>query len=393
MTNCDVTILGAGPYGLAAGAHLQQVRGLDVRIFGEPMWFWKNRMPTGMLLRSSWEASHIADPKSALTLDAYRMVSGNHVSSPVSLERFIDYGLWFQRNAIPNLDQRKIATIELDLHNFRLTLADGEVFKSRRVVIAGGICPFAWRPPEFANLPSELASHSSEHQDLSRFAGKKVLVIGGGQGALESGALLHEGSADVEIMVRATQINWLGWKKRIKNWGPIYNILYSWSDVGPAGISRIVSIPDLLMKFPRHFQDRLRRRSIRPGGAAWLPARLRGVPVLTGKFVVSAAPFGGRVRLILNDRTERVVDHVLLGTGYRMDITRYGFITPDILHRLQCSGGFPKLVSGFESSVSGLHFLGAPAAWTYGPLMYFVAGTKYAARTLTRHIFTGKGSA
>jgi hypothetical protein len=54
--------------------------------------------------------------------------------------------------------------------------------------------------------------------------------------------------------------------------------------------------------------------------------------------------------------------------------------------RLDRRDGFPKLASGLESSIPGLHFLGAPSAWTFGPLMYFVAGTQYAARALTRAI-------
>ena len=38
---CDVVILGAGPYGLSAGAHLRNIKGLEVRVVGEPMDFWK----------------------------------------------------------------------------------------------------------------------------------------------------------------------------------------------------------------------------------------------------------------------------------------------------------------------------------------------------------------
>jgi FAD-dependent urate hydroxylase len=88
----DVGIVGAGPYGLAA-AHLRQLKGLVVSVFGEPMRSWRTAMPAGMLLRSAWSASHIADPKASLTLDAYKIVSGNHLASPIALERFIDYGL------------------------------------------------------------------------------------------------------------------------------------------------------------------------------------------------------------------------------------------------------------------------------------------------------------
>ena len=63
MTTYDVTIIGAGPYGLSAGAFLKS-KGLGVRVFGKPMEFWADKMPKGMLLRSPREASTIADPGS-----------------------------------------------------------------------------------------------------------------------------------------------------------------------------------------------------------------------------------------------------------------------------------------------------------------------------------------
>ncbi|MEA2423923.1 MAG: hypothetical protein QOH13_333, partial [Thermoleophilaceae bacterium] len=66
-STCDVAVVGAGPYGLAAAAHLRAEDGLTVRVFGEPMSFWERQMPVGMLLRSPREASHISDPAGALT--------------------------------------------------------------------------------------------------------------------------------------------------------------------------------------------------------------------------------------------------------------------------------------------------------------------------------------
>jgi cation diffusion facilitator CzcD-associated flavoprotein CzcO len=382
MTILDVAILGAGPYGLAAGAHLRQIKGLEVRAFGDPMAFWKNQMPAGMLLRSSWEASTIADPENALTLDVYRSASTNHLSAPVSLERFVEYGLWFQRNSVPGLDRRKITQIEAEPNSFRMILEDGEEIQSRRVVVAGGIGPFARRPPEFAALPPALASHTSEHQDLRIFRGKQVAVIGGGQSALESAALLYEAGADVEIIARTPQFHWLGWKAKLQQLGPVSKIFYSWTDVGPPGISRLVSLPILLRQLPRETQDRLRKRSIRPAGAHWLPPRLQNVRFTPGTLVTSAVETGGRLRLALNDSTERLVDHALLGTGYRVEASRYSFLSRNIVEHLQITDGFPVLGRGFESSIPGLHFLGAPAAWSYGPLMYFVSGTRFAGRTL-----------
>jgi hypothetical protein len=116
------------------------------------------------------------------------------------------------------------------------------------------------------------------------------------------------------------------------------------------------------------------------------------VPLTTGPRVVSPAESGGRLRLTLDDRSERVVDHAILGTGYRVDATRYSFLSDNIVSQLRRTDGFPQLGPGFESSVPGLHFLGAPAAWSFGPLMYFVSGTRFAARKLTSHIANNQKS-
>ena len=56
------------------------------------------------------------------------------------------------------------------------------------------------------------------------------------------------------------------------------------------------------------------------------------------------------------------------------------------LKHVCCTDGYPELARGLESSVPGLHFLGAPAAWSFGPLMRFVSGTGYTARALTRSL-------
>jgi FAD-dependent urate hydroxylase len=388
MATCDITIVGAGPYGLAAGAHLRQIKSLEVRVFGEPMEFWNSHMPEGMLLRSPWSASHISDPHTALTMDAFRDATGNHIPAPIPLDRFVEYGLWFQRQAVPEIDRRKINRIERESGGFRLTLDDGEQIHSHRVVIAAGIGSFARRLPQFENVPSEFVTHASDQRDVHRFAGKRVVVIGAGQSALESAALMHEAGADVEVIVRAPSVHWLGWRARLQKLGPLAQVLYSPYDIGPAGVSRIVAAPDFLKYFPRGLQDRFRVRALRPAGARWLLNRCKGIPITTGRFIVSAVPSGGKLRIQMDDGSLRHVDHILLGTGYRVDISRYPFLPQELSQSLSQVNGFPKLTSGFESSVLGLHFLGAPSAWNFGPLMYFVAGTDYAARMLAGYIAT-----
>jgi FAD-dependent urate hydroxylase len=95
---------------------------------------------------------------------------------------------------------------------------------------------------------------------------------------------------------------------------------------------------------------------------------------------------GDRVKVRLDDGTDRVVDHILLGTGYKVDIKKYDFLAPELMKSIDTFDGFPRLGPGLESSVAGLHIVGAPAAWSFGPLMQFVSGAGYASRALSRCI-------
>jgi hypothetical protein len=348
------------------------------------MAFWENQMPAGMCLRSNWGASHIADPKQELTLDAYCRHNGNHLAKPIPLDRFVDYGRWYQSQAVRDLEKRGVASIDTDADGFKVRMADGEEFTARRVVVAAGISAFAARPAEFAGIPSSLASHTSEHKALRKFAGQRVAVIGAGQSALESAALLKENGIQVEVIARAKTLNWVGLHARLHHLGLISKMMYSTRDVGPAGISRLVAMPHLFRRFPRGFQERTAYRAIRPAGAGWLQPRIADLPITLGRKVKSAAVAGSQLRLQLDDATERLVDHALLATGFRVDVSRYPFLSPSLSKQLKIVNGFPVLKRGLESSIPGLHFVGKPAAWSFGPLLGFVSGAEFASNELVR---------
>jgi FAD-dependent urate hydroxylase len=384
MPDTDVAIVGAGPYGLAAAAHLRGA-GVDVRVLGDPMSFWRS-MPAGMLLRSNWTATSIADYRGPVSLDAFCAATGVQVDRPVPLARFIEYGTWVQQRIAPDVDRRPVETLDRDGEGFRLVLAGGEHLDARRVVVAAGIKPFPNRPAFAGGLSPELASHTGDHQDLSRFSGARVLVVGGGQSALESAALLRESGAEAEVVVRADRLNWLHGGKYQRRLGRLSPLLYAPTDVGPMGLSRLVAVPDLFRRLPRDVQDPLAYRSIRPAGAAWLAPRLQDVPITMTRSIMSATARGGRVRVRFGDDDERTADHLLLGTGYRVDIARYPFLAPSLLARLRRVNGYPVLGRGLESSVPGLYFLGAPAAFSFGPIMRFVSGGWYAGRAVTRAV-------
>ena len=390
VASCHVAIIGAGPYGLAAAAHLR-AKNVETRIFGEPMEFWTRHMPRGMFLRSSPSASNLADPDGQLRLDRYHALHGIPHAKPTPLEDFVRYGQWFQRQAVPDVDRRTVAHVAVNARGFRVRLADGEEFHARRVVVATGISPFARRPPQFAGLPAPLVSHSFDHGDLRRFAGQRVVVVGGGQSALESAALLHEGGAEVEVVARASgtyfipdwpQTPFVRAARRLLS--PI--VRPPFDIMGPRFVSWLIAWPRLFRRSPRSLQDFLTARAVRPAGASWLASRLASVPITAGRTIAAAIPTGSRLRLRLDDGTERLVDHLLLATGYRVDASRYAFLAPTLLQALRTRDGYPDLDVGFESCVPGLHFVGTPAAGSFGPLCRFVVGTRYMARTLTRHL-------
>ncbi len=165
MPNTDVAIVGAGPYGLAAAAHLRR-SGVSTQIYGDPMSFWRI-MPIGMVLRSNWTATCIAEYQGPLSLDSFCAATGARFGKPIPLDRFIEYGTWVQAQVAPDVDPRLVQAIQRDGHGFRLTLTDGSTHTAGRVAVAAGIAPFPNRPAVAAGLPADLASHTADHRDLA----------------------------------------------------------------------------------------------------------------------------------------------------------------------------------------------------------------------------------
>ena len=385
----SAVIIGAGPNGLATAAHLRHI-GIDVLCFGEPLESWSRQMPAGMLLRSQRRSSNIADPERSLTIDDYERAAGQRVRDPnLKLEEFIQYGRWFQRQAVPNVDTRKVADVARQNGGFRVRLEDGEELQTSRVIVAAGLSPFLNCPAPFASLPRSGWSHAYEHNDLGRFAGVRIAVIGSGQSALECAALLNERGAKVEVLASAESIYWLrdstaDTTSAVARDRRRFSISPPPTDVGGRVTGWIAAAPDLFRQVPQALRPAVSFRCIRPAGAGWLRPRLADVPISCGSRVIDAHGDAGAVKLRLIDGSTRTVDHVLLGTGYKIDVRRYPFLTRELTAELELADGYPVLGPGLESSVAGLHFMGAAAAHSFGPIMRFVVGTWYAAPAVAR---------
>ncbi|MGW5662971.1 FAD-dependent oxidoreductase [Streptomyces sp. NPDC003758] len=396
-----VAVIGAGPFGLSTAAHLRG-RGIPVRVFGEPMVSWRDNMPAGMLLKSTPVASNIDAPQRGHTLADYcdaagipRLVADEDI---IPVETFIAYGEWFQQKLVPELERVRVVSVDRRKDGgFDLKLDSGELFTARAVVVATGLSGLAHLPPELAAAaadgptPTGPVSHSSQHHDLGRFAGKELLVVGAGQSALETAALAAEAGARVRVVARGQGRVAFGappWDQpKLRPESPFGRAWSLWA---------LSYYPHPYRFLPARTRHYLVRRVLGPLGAWWLRDRFQeNVQVREVVGILSASVADGSPTLTVRTHTgrteEMTADHVIAATGYRVDISAMDFLGHELRTRLAVSRGAPKLGAGHVSSVPGLYFTGLPAAASYGPVMRFVCGTEFASARLAKHLATAHG--
>ncbi|WP_371501107.1 FAD-dependent oxidoreductase [Kitasatospora sp. NBC_00374] len=387
-----VTVIGAGPYGLAVAAHLKGHR-VPLRILGEPMDSWRSRMPIGMFLKSTPRASSISDPAGRHRLEGFRAATGRPQGGdqhPIPIDEFIAYGEWFERTCVPEVERARVLGVRYEGGLFHLLLDTGESFTSGAVVLAVGLQPFASVPSVLDGLvDAGLASHTAAHVDLGKFAGQRVAVVGAGQSALESAALLHEADAMPTVVARTGELLFgvPPETDRTQDRSLPARLASPGSTLGPGwGLLAYSRIPAAF----RYLPDGKRARSVRtvlgPAGAWWLKDRVDGrFPVLTGHSLEAAEERQGSALLQLRGSTRSLeADHVLAATGYQVDVERIGLLDERVRMAVRRTPhGAPRLSATFESSVPGLYFSGLSAADSFGPLLRFVAGTGFTARRIS----------
>lgn len=387
----DITIVGAGPFGLSIAAHLRE-RCVNFRIIGNPMQTWRRNMPAGMLLKSAGFASTLYDPGRTLTLQRFCKENGmayDDLGLPVPLETFSAYGVAFQKRLVPNLEDEKLVALKTCPQGFELQLESGKSFKTRKVVLAVGIDYFRHFPAPLRHLPPELVSHSADHDDLRKFSGRKVAVVGGGSSAIDTAVLLHEATADVRLIARKPTVGFGQPPEKSRTlWRRIREPL---SGLGPGWDNRLCTDLPWLYRF---LPDRIRLDTaathLGPSGGWCMRERAASVPRLLGYELQEATAVDGGVNLRLraaDGQTLNVsVDHVIAATGYQIDVRRLPFLTPDVIKRIELLGNTPRLSSVFESSVPGLFFVGAISTTSFGPVMRFAVGAKFTSRKISAHL-------
>jgi putative flavoprotein involved in K+ transport len=348
---------------------------------------WRNHMPEGMLLKSDGFASNLYDPQGEYPLSRYCSELGIAYDDKrirVRLDTFINYGLAFARRFVPELTIALVKSLRREGNGFALRLDDGSLIMARRVVVAVGVERFKHIPEELARLGKQV-SHSYEHRDLSVFTGRRIAVVGAGASAIDIAGLMRDHNADVELICRADHLDFGG--PRRPDDPPLWeNLRNPSSGIGPGWRSRLCTDAPLLFHMgPVPLRLLIVEKHLGPFADFVMKEKVEGrVPVRSSCEIADAALEGGRVRVTLRKRdgttSEGSYDHVVAGTGYRVDINRLEFLDEALRSEIACVKNTPILSTRFQSSVRGLFFVGPVAANSFGPMLRFAYGAGFASR-------------
>jgi thioredoxin reductase len=94
------------------------------------------------------------------------------------------------------------------------------------------VTPFPHAPPPFDEWVGRGVSFAIDRQDYAAYRGRRVVVVGGGQGGLEAAALARRAGAEVEIVIRS-QLRWFTDREPYRPRGRLqqrlYRLAYPWS--------------------------------------------------------------------------------------------------------------------------------------------------------------------
>jgi putative flavoprotein involved in K+ transport len=348
MTGYDVLVIGGGQAGLAAGYHLRHT-GLSFAILeGAP--------EVGGSWPHYYDSLRLFSPISRSSLPELAFPgSRDHYPGRDEVVAYLrQYATQFQ---LPIITNSFVVRVERTAHGFRVITASGTVYQAHTVIAASG----AFHRPHLPELAGQddfsgQVLHAAAYRNPAPFEGQRVVVVGGGNSAIQIG---------VEL-ARVAQVT-LATRKPIR------------------------FRPQKIFGRDVHHWAWLFGLDRRPLGALTTRAATTGV-LDTGVYQAAIAadqperrPMFTRFTptgVVWADGTEEPVDTVIYATGYRPNLDYLAD-----LGTLDASGQ-PLHRRGISTTVSGLAYVGLSNQSTYASatLRGVGADAAYVVQHLRRHL-------
>ena len=326
------------------------------------MAFWRENMPAGMFLRSGpdW---HL-DAAGVHTFMAYLDERGIDPSDvdPIPVALFLDYVDWFEERADVDVMPELVRDLSKPDGRFVATLESGRRVSADAVVAAPGISHFTVIPEWVErSLSPGRWTHTCHLVRFDQLRGKRVLIVGGRQSAFEWAALLADGdAAEIHVVYR--------------HYTPEF-AASDWHFVDPL-MDLTATVPGWFRNLPSEEREAIAKRFWAEGRLKlepWLTPRLEKPSVHrwpnTSVTACEEAP-DGEIEARLSTGERLAVDHVVLATGYKADMTKVPYLR-EVMDRLELADGFPILDEHFQSSLEGLFITGFPATRDLPTHYYF----------------------
>lgn len=373
----DFLIIGAGPFGLSMASFAEH-NNLDYLVVGKTMGFWKENMPEGMHLRSGCDW-HL-DPQGIFTIDKYLEAKNlkREDVEPLSLGFYLGYTRWFQEQVNPKIQESMVTRLDYISDNerkFRATLDNNDAVSAKNVLLAVGFKYFKNMPIELTSIiPERRYSHTCDLVNFRTFEGKACLIIGGRQSAHEWAALLCEsGARAVHVSHRheSPEFTESDWK---------------WVD---SSIEAMTYNPDSHRNMHPMQREKIDRRFWVEGRSKlepWLRDRIDNetVSIWPESNVVDCKEMHtGEMEIKLDTGVTLIVDHIVLATGYKVNMDNMPFLKEgNILSLLHTEDGHPVLDEKLQTNIPGLFVTSMAATRDFGLFFAFTVSVNASAKII-----------
>ena len=406
--NVPITIIGGGIHGVSIAIRLlRDMPAAAKRIaivdrHPQPLTQWRSKTERqGMTFLRSPAVHHITPDALGIVEYAERHNRTNELAPPYSqpsTQLFSDFcksalaesGLQIPPTRNSVYYQFDVAKLRWDKgagrFPFRLISTNNEGFRSRCVVLATGTDDCAYVPPEFVQwqhrYPDQIL-HASEFtvdcEDRRDSRGNRVVIVGGGLTAGTLAKSLSERGHNVALIARKAL------RTEQFDFPPVW--------LGPKALAEFASETNFQRRYEIIQQNR-GEGSITPD----VMDALLNTPTIdiypeTRVHNITTEEEGLSIRRLRVETTRGVitdVSRVILATGYRFNLRRYGFLTELLTrHQIPLVCGFPRLDTDLQlHPIENLFGSGTIAQLQIGPASGNIAGANLAYQRLREKLLS-----